>query len=229
MHSNAQGLNAAASMTRRRCTGGLMASLVLAPLAWPTAVHAHDSMGPVNPPTLAPDLQITDHHGRARALRELLGDHITVLQTMFTGCSTVCPIQGALFARVQQRLAQINTRQVVQLLSISIDPLGDSPQALNAWLQRLQAPASAHPPAPVKTPTQPQPHSPPRWSAAVPKMADVTALQRGLDGATAPSAKPADDHSSRLYFFDAQARLRWRSSELPSVDEVMRVVNYLAP
>jgi protein SCO1 len=225
--------------TRRRMNGwmtGRMAGWVLTPIAWPTALHAHDSMGPVNPPTPAPDLTVTDHHGRARALRELLGDHITVLQTMFTGCSTVCPIQGALFARVQQRLAQIKTRQVVQLLSISIDPLGDSPQALNAWLQRLQAPASAHPPAPVKTPTQmqtrpqpqPQTHSQPRWSAAVPKMADVTALQRGLDGATTPSAKPADEHSSRLYFFDAQARLRWRSSELPSVDEVMRVVVQMA-
>lgn len=226
MHSNAQGLNAAASMTRRRCTGGLMASLVLAPLAWPTAVHAHDSMGPVNPPTLAPDLQITDHQGRARALRDLLGGHISVVQTMFTGCSTVCPIQGALFARVQQHLAQTHARQVVQLLSISIDPLGDSPQALNAWLQRLQAPSLTKTPTPTQTQTQTP--TPPRWSAAVPKMADVTALQRGLDGATTSSAKPADEHSSRLYFFDAQARLRWRSSELPSVDEVMRVVVQMA-
>jgi protein SCO1 len=174
----------------------------------------------VNPPTSAPDMTVTDHQGRARPLRELLGGHVTVVQTMFTGCSTVCPIQGALFARLQQRLGQVNTRQTVQLLSISIDPLGDSPQALNAWLQRLQSPSQAK----TSTPTQTQT----RWSAAVPKMADVAALQRGLDGTTTSSAKPADEHSSRLYFFDAQARLRWRSSELPAVDEVMRVVVQLS-
>jgi protein SCO1 len=210
-------------MTTRRRMNGWMAGWLLAPIAWPTALHAHDSMGPVNPPAPAPDLTVTNHQGHARALRDVLGGHISVVQTMFTGCSTVCPIQGALFARVQQRLAQINTRQVVQLLSISIDPLGDSPQALNAWLQRLQPPSQAAVATQQnQTPTQA------RWTAAVPKMADVGALQRGLDGATTPSAKPADGHSSRLYFFDAQARLRWRSSELPSLDEVMRVVGNLA-
>jgi protein SCO1 len=187
-------------LTRRRCLAALG--------VWLGSAHAGDGMGPVEPPTAAPDIQLTDHLGRARALREMLAGQVSVVQTMFTGCSSVCPIQGAVFAATQQRLAKRATRQPVQLLSISIDPLGDSPAALKAWLARLQAQ--------------------PTWLAAVPTMAELPRLQRGLDGNTPARSTSVDAHSDRLYFFDAQARLRWRSGSLPGADEVMRVVSHLA-
>jgi protein SCO1 len=195
-------------LTRRRCLA------VLA--AWLGSAHAGDGMGPVDPPTAAPDVKLTDHLGRARALREMLSGRVSVVQTMFTGCASVCPIQGAVFAQVQRRLATLATRQPVQLLSLSIDPLGDSPAALKAWLTRLQAQ--------------------PTWLAAVPSMPELAILQRGLNGRadertngkTDGRNNSIDDHSDRLYFFDAQARLRWRSGALPGVDEVLRVASHLA-
>jgi protein SCO1 len=187
-------------LTRRRCLALMAAYLGTA--------HAGDGMGPVEPPTAAPEVRLTDHLGRARALRELLAGQVSIVQTMFTGCSSVCPIQGAVFAEVQRRLAKQALRQPVQLLSLSVDPLGDSPAALMAWLTRLQAQ--------------------PNWLAAVPSMAELPTLQRGLDGKASAASNSIDGHSDRLYFFDAQARLRWRSGALPGVHEVMRVVNHLA-
>jgi protein SCO1 len=196
------------SPTRRQCLSALTGGLALVQGFWPDAAQAYDAMGAVDPPTPAPDFKLTDPLGRARSLREMLAGRVTVVQTMFTGCSTVCPIQGAVFAELQRRLAKLNSKQPVHLLSISIDPLGDSPQALKTWLDRLQAEAN--------------------WTAGVPQMADVAALQRSLDGPAARPRNGADEHSDRLYFFDAQARLRWRSGALPAVAEVLRVIGYLA-
>jgi protein SCO1 len=194
--------------TRRHCLSALAGGFAMVQGFWPGAAQAYDAMGAVDPPTPALDFKLTDHLGRARGLREMLSGRVTVVQTMFTGCSTVCPIQGAVFAELQRRLTKINSKQAVQLLSLSIDPLGDSPTALKAWLERLQAESN--------------------WSAGVPQMADVVPLQRSLDGPASRNKNGADEHSDRLYFFDAQARLRWRSGALPAVAEVLRVVGYLA-
>lgn len=188
---------------RRHCLVALGAGV----LPWPAA-RAHESIGPVTPPLAAPELPLLDHEGQPRMLRQWLAGQVTVAQTMFTGCATVCPIQGALFAELQKRLATLRTRQPVQLLSLSIDPLADTPQALQAWRRRLQAQD--------------------RWRAGVPRIADVAALQRALDGSTARARRGADDHSDQLYFFDAQSQLRWRSTSLPTLDEAMRVVAHLA-
>jgi protein SCO1 len=200
-----------AMSTRRHCLTVLGNGLVLATVVWQGTARAGDGMGPVTPPTAAPDIALTDHLGRARALPDMLAGHVSVVQTMFTGCSSVCPIQGAVFAEVQRRLAKLSTRQPVQLLSLSIDPLGDSPAALKGWLARLQAQAN--------------------WSAAVPTMAELAALQGGLDGNTgsrSTAVNNVDAHSDRLYFFDTQARLCWRSGALPGVNEVLRMLSYLA-
>jgi protein SCO1 len=208
------------TITRRQWVAAFGGSVALGQSLCPCPVLASDRMRVVDPPAPAPEIELTDHLGRTRPLREMLAGHISVVQTMFTGCSTVCPIQGAVFAEVQRRLAHAATKQPVQLLSISIDPLNDSPSALKAWLERLQA----------------QRH----WSAGVPKMDAVARLQRGLDGPSGgPSGDPSggpsggrnnstDGHSDRFYFFDPRARLVWRSAALPGVDEVLEVVRYLA-
>lgn len=175
----------------------------------PHVVLAHAAPGPVSPPLPAPDLAFIDHLGRPQDLRRWLSGQVTVVQTIFTGCSSVCPIQGALFAVAQRQLARQAPRQLVRWLSISIDPLGDTPDLLRAWLQRM-GPRSDN------------------WVAGLPKLADVDRLRRSLDGANAAQATTLDEHSDKVYFFDAQAHLRWRTGSLPTVDEIVRVVSHLA-
>jgi protein SCO1 len=198
-------------VNRRDCFTTLAAfgAVGLYVTAAPGQALAHFSTGPVTPPQLAPDLPFIDHLGQPQSLRRWLSGQVTAVQTIFTGCSSVCPIQGALFAAAQRQLAGQALRQPVRWLSISIDPLGDTPELLRAWLHR-----SGPPPA--------------SWVAAVPRVADVDRLRRSLDGGNAAPAPTLDAHSDKVYVFDAQAQLRWRTASLPTVEDVARVLRHLA-
>jgi protein SCO1 len=198
---------------RRRFISALSAASAAALYVLPPAAQAHD-VGPATPPLAAPSIVLTDHLNQTQHLAAWLSGQVTAVQTMFTGCSTVCPIQGALFAEVQSRLNTLNTKRAIKLLSVSIDPLGDSPDALKRWLTQLQAGAN--------------------WMAAVPRMADLQTLQRGLDGeatrnsTTRPSSGLEGHHGAKVYFFDAQAQLRWRSTMLPTATDILQVLEHLA-
>jgi protein SCO1/2 len=176
------------------------------------SVIAHDGMGPVEPPVLAPDLILQDHHGQARRLRALLQGNVTLLQTIFTACSSICPLQGALFAEAQRRIQARAPREPVQWLSVSIDALSDTPDALARWLADMGA-------------------GQPGWLAAVPRAADVPVLQAMLDGVPEGEGKDErrpEGHSDRVYLFDMQAQLRWRTGPLPAVEQVLRIAQHHA-
>ncbi|WP_328821938.1 SCO family protein [Paraburkholderia haematera] len=166
----------------------------------------HAGMGVVSPPVRLDDAWLIDQTGRKHRLNDLLGQHVTALQTIYTGCSSVCPLQGALFSAVQERMPDIHARHPIQLLSIGIDPLSDSPSALHEWLMRFQAG--------------------PGWNAATPALGDVDRIRTALSGSSLPLGDIAS-HSTQIYCFDANAMLRWRSADLPRADEICDVLNAL--
>ena len=168
-------------------------------LPWGRAVLAHGSFGPVQPALAAPALSLQRVDGQRVELGALLRGGVTALQLMFTGCSATCPIQGAMFSDVQQRLAQADPR--LRLLSVSIDPLGDDPKALRAWLAKFGAAA-------------------PRWSAALPQLKDVDRLLDFLRG----RAPGVDRHTAQAFVFDRQARLVFRTEDMPSPPELVRLM-----
>lgn len=87
---------------------------------------------------LVPDLTLRDAGGDPVPLRGLLDqDMPTLLQFIFTTCTTICPIMGATFASAQAQLDAIGVEH--QLVSISIDPEHDVPQVLAAYAQALGA------------------------------------------------------------------------------------------
>jgi protein SCO1/2 len=187
-------------LSRRRWLAGLATCT-----AWalhPTA-HAHQSPGPVTPPRLVPDLTLTGANTRALSLRHALLGHVTALQLMFTGCSATCPIQGAVFGSVQQRLAGADAG--LRLLSVSIDPLGDDPQALRAWLHRFDA-DSRH------------------WSAGILRPADVDRFQDFTRG----RASGVDRHTPQVYIFNRQAELVFRTLDLPSGEQIVDVLRQVS-
>lgn len=79
-------------------------------------------------------LRLTDQNGKAFAPK--WGGHLTVVNFIYTGCSTACPIQTHELAEVQKALPTA-VRQRVRLLSISIDPLQDTPSALRDYALRM--------------------------------------------------------------------------------------------
>lgn len=188
--------------TRRAWLRGLSASLLA---VGTRGLQAHVGAGPVDQPLPTLDAWVLDQAGKRRRLREMLQGNVVALQTMFTGCSSICPLQGALFAEVQRGLPRVQRRRPVRLLSLSIDPLGDSPDALGKWLQRMGAG--------------------PSWQAVVPT-AGLDQIRTTLGGRE-PDPNP-DRHSTQVYFINQQAQLCWRSTMLPSTGEVLRILEALS-
>ncbi|WP_322021807.1 MULTISPECIES: SCO family protein [unclassified Burkholderia] len=155
----------------------------------PIAYHG----GSIKPPVLVPDWPILTAQGHETRLRGVLAGRVTALQLFFTGCSTVCPIQGAVFQRVQTLLG---AHSDVQLLSLSIDPLSDTPERMRAWLRQFDAR--------------------PGWTAAAPELQNVDAVQ-ALFGA---GVTGLDNHGTQVHVIDRRGQLIWRTYELPSAETV---------
>lgn len=189
------------SRARRRWLGAA-AALIAAPWAAREAL-AHGSFGPVQPALAAPALSLSDMNGQRVALAALLTGRVTALQLMFTGCSATCPIQGAMFAEVQQCLAADDPR--LRLLSVSIDPLGDDPKALRAWLAKFGAQSA-------------------RWSAALPQLKEVDALLDFVRG----RAPGVDRHTAQAFVFDRQARMVYRTEDMPNPQQLVRLLKQVA-
>lgn len=152
--------------------------------------------GSVALPQPALPLPLTDTNSRRSNLAGLLQGQTTLVQLMFTGCGTVCPAQGLLFATLAGRPRP----QPARWLSISIDTLGDDPTRLRAWQARF----GLHP----------------SWLAAVPDTADVDRLSEFLRGGP---VKPGT-HGTQVFVFDAQARLVHRTADNPSAPELEALI-----
>ena len=129
-------------------------------------------------------------------MRQQLLGKTTAVQLMFSSCTATCPIQGALFASVSRRVRDSQ----VQLLSLSIDPTTDTPLVLRTWLTRFSAPAT--------------------WRAAAPPADDLDRLLDFFRG----RAAGADRHTAQVYLFDRQARLVFRTADMPTARHVADVL-----
>jgi protein SCO1/2 len=82
-----------------------------------------------------PDVRLVRDDGRTVTLAGEL-DHAgpVALNFVFTTCSAICPIQSRVFADLQQKAGP-----GLRLLSISLDPLNDTPEQLREYGRRFGA------------------------------------------------------------------------------------------
>lgn len=186
------------TFTRRTVLRG-GGALTLAALSAPVRA-AHLTVGPVSPPVPAPSLWLTRDDNSRIELRQHLTGKVTVVQLMFTSCSATCPLQGALFARLANKVRASD----VQFLSISIDPENDTAPKLAAWLKRYAATSA--------------------WRAAIPRAPDVELLFDFFRG----RVNGVDRHSAQAYILDRKARLAFRSSNLPPAADVLAALEQVA-
>lgn len=86
-----------------------------------------------------PDVEVLDQDGNARHFyTDLVKGKTVAINFIFTNCTTICPPLGATFARVQRDLLGKD----VQFISVSVDPLTDTPERLKAWGAKFKAGAS---------------------------------------------------------------------------------------
>lgn len=85
------------------------------------------------------DVPLLDQHSRERRLEsDVVGDRIVVMDFVYTSCTTVCPVASAIMSEVQARLGERLGRDVA-LVSVSVDPVRDTPARLNDYARRYAA------------------------------------------------------------------------------------------
>lgn len=82
-----------------------------------------------------PDVEVVTQDGRrVHFYSDLVQGRTVAINFVFTNCSTICPVSGALFADLQKR-----SDRGVHLISVSIDPETDTPRKLAAWSRRFRS------------------------------------------------------------------------------------------
>jgi protein SCO1/2 len=86
-----------------------------------------------------PDVELVDQNGKKiHFYSDLVKGQTVAINFIFTTCTTICPPLGATFARVQQQLGDKVGRDV-RFISISVDPVTDTPERLKAWGAKFHA------------------------------------------------------------------------------------------
>lgn len=90
------------------------------------------------------DTVLKDQDGRdVRLMSDLMGQRVTVVDFIYTTCTTVCPVLSATLAVLQRKLGP-RVGKDVQLVSITVDPQRDTPARLKAYSARHEAGSGWH-------------------------------------------------------------------------------------
>jgi len=112
-------------------------AVLLPGVAVPRAQEAQHAP-PVAEPRI-PDVDCLDQNGKKlRFHTDLVKGKVVVISFIYTTCPTLCTRIGESTARLQAALGDRVGRDV-HLISVSIDPVTDTPQKLKAWGARLKA------------------------------------------------------------------------------------------
>jgi protein SCO1/2 len=169
---------------------------------------AHQEKKSLEPLFPAPAFSYRDHRGALVSPQSLAGEPY-VANFIFTTCRTICPLITAKMVQLQRALPGVG----VHFVSFSVDPDGDSPEALSAYATKW---------APDE----------PRWSLLV---TDAQTLPQTVAGfhVTAEKAQPgAIDpiiHSSVFVLVDGQGLVRGvfdseHSSDLQALRNAVRTL-----
>jgi cytochrome oxidase Cu insertion factor (SCO1/SenC/PrrC family) len=156
------------------------------------------------------DLRLRDQDDRPFDLTAVRGK-VVLLNFVFTGCAATCPTQTRELAALQEALPT-SLRRDVRFVSVSVDPLGDTPAALRAYGRSAGADFSS-------------------WTFATGRPQDIERLGERLrlfrDGAVA--GRP-EDHTTALWLLDGDGRLmqRYVDVDRPRLIQDLRQVRDLA-
>jgi len=86
-----------------------------------------------------PDVAVMDQHGnKLHFYSDLIKGKTVAINFIFTNCTTICPPLAATFQRLQKEMGE-RVGKDVHLISISVDPVTDTPERLKAWGAKFKA------------------------------------------------------------------------------------------
>jgi protein SCO1 len=111
----------------------LLISVLFAVLSIIEADAQSDSGPPSERKQNIPDVELIDQDGKTVHLyTDLVKDRVAALSFIFTTCTTICPVIGANLGRLQTELGPALGRDIA-LISVSVDPVTDTPERMKAW------------------------------------------------------------------------------------------------
>jgi protein SCO1 len=160
-----------------------------------------DDLGPVG------DFSLTERSGQTISRANLRGK-VWVASFLFTRCCTGCPQITATLAQLQKEL---QGQTDVVLVSFSVDPEHDTPQALNDYAKEWGADAK-------------------RWLFLTGKQADIYRLIKesfhlAVQQNEGPARTPGNEvtHSNRLMLVDRRGRIRGWDFDGTNAEELPRL------
>jgi protein SCO1/2 len=159
-----------------------------------------------SPVPALPDAMLVDHRGQPSRFDALVAGRTVAIDFVFTGCVSFCPPQTAIFRAVHDRWSELrDLPRPPLLLSISIDPFNDSPQALAAYARRYDLRLGDERGWLILTGEPPQ-------------------VERVLRAFGTGTGGAVQDHAPQLWV-GCPARRRWLSSSgLPGASDVLRMM-----
>ena len=149
------------------------------------------------------DLALVDQHGNElKFVTDVIGDRIVIMDFIYTTCTTVCPVISAVFGQVQGKLGEQLGDEVL-LVSVSVDPVRDTPQRLKAY-------AASH-------------NAKPGWIWLT---GDKRSMDKVLDGLGAYSPN-FEDHPAMVLVGDGRSGQWSRFFGFPNPDRLVEQVNTL--
>ena len=190
-------------MIRRRHIG---AALGLSALALRAPAQAAPGAGPPGQADF-PNVELINQDGRRLRFYDDLvrGNRSVVIGFIYAQCGDICPMTMANLARVQSLLGNKLGREV-HLLSLSIDPVKDSPAILKGYAERFDAR--------------------PGWQFLTGRPRDIDAIRRALGAYDRNPVVDRDktQHTGMLVYGN-QARGRWaRISALADPRQILASV-----
>ena len=134
-----------------------------------------------------PDVQVVDQNGRkVNFYSDLIKGKLVVVNLIYTTCTSICPLHGASFARLQTLLGQRLGKEVY-LVSVTIDPATDTPDRLKAWGAKFGAQ--------------------PGWTLVTGNKGEIEDIVKAFSGELPNRA----DHSPVAYMINDPKRIRIRA------------------
>ena len=142
----------------------------------------------------APEFTLLDQRGQPFSSADL-GGKVVLGNFVFTRCSDICPALSVTMSQVQERLREarlLGSKAI--LLSFSVDPEHDTPQALGEYAQRFGA-------------------EPDTWRFLTGDRAQIddllnTGFRLGAPRPVVGSSRPEIIHTSRFVLIDPRGQIR---------------------
>ncbi|MDH7448116.1 SCO family protein [Aquimarina sp. 2201CG14-23] len=86
-----------------------------------------------------PNVPLLNQHGESVNFHDLIKGKVVALNFIFTSCKTICPPMGANFAHLKKMMSKRVKSSELVMLTISIDPITDTPERLLEWSKKFEA------------------------------------------------------------------------------------------